>query len=95
LRKAADARGLAFDAINSNMFQDQPGRKLSYKFGSLSHVDRAVREQAIAHNVECIEIGRKLGLRALTVWVSDGSNFAGQSNMTLALDRYLDSMREV
>lgn len=54
-----------------------------------------MREQAIAHNVECIEIGRKLGSKALTVWVGDGSNFAGQSNMTLALDRYLDSMREV
>jgi L-rhamnose isomerase/sugar isomerase len=76
-------------------YQNRPSQKLSYKFGSLSHVDRAVREQAIAHNVECIEIGRKLGSKALTVWVGDGSNFAGQSNMTLALDRYLDSMREV
>ncbi len=95
LREAAEARGLAFDAVNSNTFQDQPGQKLSYKFGSLSHVDRSVREQAIAHNVECIEIGRKLGSKALTVWVGDGSNFAGQSNMTLALNRYLDSMREI
>jgi L-rhamnose isomerase/sugar isomerase len=95
LRQAAAARGLAFDAVNSNTFQDQADQTLSYKFGSLSHVDRAVRDQAIAHNIECIEIGRKLGSRALTVWVGDGSNFAGQSNMTLALDRYLGSMREV
>jgi L-rhamnose isomerase/sugar isomerase len=95
LRVAAQTRGLAFDAVNSNTFQDQAGQKLSYKFGSLSHVDRAVREQAIAHNIECIEIGCKLGSKALTVWVGDGSNFAGQSNLTLALDRYLDSMREV
>jgi L-rhamnose isomerase/sugar isomerase len=95
LRQAAAARGLAFDAVNSNTFQDQSGQKLSYKFGSLSHVDRAVRDQAIAHNIECIEIGRKLGSKALTVWVGDGSNFAGQSNMTLALDRYLDAMCEV
>jgi L-rhamnose isomerase/sugar isomerase len=95
LREAASVRGLAFDAVNSNTFQDQPGERLSYKFGSLSHVDRAVREQAIAHNIECIEIGRQLGSKALTVWVGDGSNFAGQSNMTRALDRYLSSMREV
>src|ERR1700726_1250484 len=87
LRQAAQIRGLGFDAVNSNTFQDQAGQKLSYKFGSLSHVDRAVREQAIAHNIECIEIGRKLGSKALTVWVGDGSNFAGQSNLTLALDR--------
>ncbi|MGD0722973.1 MAG: L-rhamnose catabolism isomerase [Roseiarcus sp.] len=95
LREAAQARGLAFDAVNSNTFQDQPDQKFSYKFGSLSHVDRAVRAQAIAHNIECIEIGRELGSKALTVWIGDGSNFAGQSNLALALDRYLDSMREV
>jgi L-rhamnose isomerase / sugar isomerase len=95
LRETAAARGLSFDAVNSNTFQDQAGQKLSYKFGSLSHVDGAVRAQAIAHNVECVEIGRKLGSKALTVWIADGSNFAGQSNLTLALDRYLDSMREV
>jgi L-rhamnose isomerase/sugar isomerase len=95
LRETAAARGLAFDAVNSNTFQDQPGQKLSYKFGSLSHVDAAVREQAIAHNIECIEIGRKLGSKALTVWIGDGSNFAGQSNLTQALDRYLQAMSEV
>jgi L-rhamnose isomerase / sugar isomerase len=95
LREIAAARGLAFDAVNSNTFQDQPGQKHSYKFGSLSHIDDAVRAQAIAHNIDCVEIGRKLGSKALTVWIGDGSNFAGQSNLTLALDRYLDSMREV
>ncbi|MGA2794837.1 MAG: L-rhamnose catabolism isomerase [Roseiarcus sp.] len=95
LRESAQARGLAFDAVNSNTFQDQLGQKLSYKFGSLSHVDGAVRAQAIAHNVDCIAIGRQLGSKALTVWVGDGSNFAGQSNLTQALDRYLASMREI
>ncbi|MGA2044597.1 MAG: L-rhamnose catabolism isomerase [Roseiarcus sp.] len=95
LREAAQTRGLAFDAVNSNTFQDQPDQKFSYKFGSLSHVDRAVRAQAIAHNIECIEIGRQLGSKALTVWIGDGANFAGQSNLGLALDRYIDSMREV
>jgi len=95
LREAAQHRGLGFDAVNSNTFQDQAGQPRSYKFGSLSHVDRAVRAQAITHNIECIEIGRRLGSKALTVWVADGSNFAGQSNLTLALDRYLDSMREI
>ena len=95
LREIAASRGLAFDAVNSNTFQDQPRQEHSYKFGSLSHVEPAVRAQAIAHNIDCIEIGRRLGSKALTVWIADGSNFAGQSNLTLALDRYLDSMREV
>jgi L-rhamnose isomerase/sugar isomerase len=95
LRETAAARGLAFDAVNSNTFQDQPKQKHSYKFGSLSNVAQEARAQAIAHNIACIEIGRKLGSKALTVWVGDGSNFAGQSNLTKALDLYLDSMREV
>lgn len=95
LKERAEALGLGFDAVNSNTFQDQPGQALSYKFGSLTHTDPAVRAQAIAHNIECIEIGRALGSKALTVWIADGSNFPGQSNLTLALDRYLDSMSEI
>lgn len=95
LRSTAEKLGLKFDAMNSNTFQDQPGQKQSYKFGSLSHADAAVRKQAIEHNVECIEIGRKIGSNALTVWVGDGSNFAGQSNFRHALERYLDSMRAI
>jgi L-rhamnose isomerase/sugar isomerase len=95
LREQAATHGLAFDAVNSNTFQDQPGQELSYKFGSLSHTDARVRAQAIVHNIECIEIGRKLGSKALTVWIADGSNFAGQSNLTKALDRYIGAMREI
>jgi len=95
LRSTAEQLGLTFDAMNSNTFQDQPGQKQSYKYGSLSHADSAVREQAIEHNLECIEIGRKIGSQALTVWVGDGSNFAGQSNFRLSLERYLDSMRDI
>ena len=95
LKEAAAAEGLTFDAINSNTFQDQTGQKLSYKFGSLSHTDKAVRAQAIAHNLDCIEIGRALGSKALTVWIADGSNFAGQSNLTRVLDNYLSAMSEV
>jgi L-rhamnose isomerase/sugar isomerase len=95
LRERASAHGLSFDAVNSNTFQDQPDQTLSYKFGSLSHTDKAVRNHAIAHNIECIEIGRKLGSKALTVWIADGSNFAGQANLTKALDRYIEAMRIV
>src|SRR5262250_815144 len=57
LRDFAAARGLSFDAMNSNTFQDQPTQTHSYKFGSLTHPDKSVRDQAVAHNLECIEIG--------------------------------------
>ena len=94
---AADAagRGLHFDAMNSNTFQDQPGQAHSYKFGSLAHPDAAVRAQAVAHNLECISIGRALGSKALTVWIGDGGNFPGQMHVRRALERYLESMAEI
>src|SRR5690242_11215630 len=49
IRALAAELDLRFDAVNSNTFQDQPGQKLSYRYGSLSHNDKAVRDQAIAH----------------------------------------------
>jgi L-rhamnose isomerase/sugar isomerase len=95
LREFASQRGLHFDAMNSNTFQDQPGQKHSYKFGSLTHTDKATRAQAIAHNIECIEIGQTLGSKAHTVWIGDGGNFPGQLHFRGALERYLESMREI
>jgi len=95
LRDFAQARGLRFDAMNSNTFQDQPGQALSYKFGSLTHPDREVRRQAIEHNIECIEIGKTLGSKSHTVWIADGGNFPGQMNFRRALERYLESAREI
>ena len=95
LAERAAALGVGFDAVNSNTFQDAVGQKLSYKFGSLAHEQKAVRDQAVAHNLECIEIGRKLGSKALTVWIADGSNFPGQSNLNRVFDLYLESMAEI
>ena len=91
----AQARGLQFDAMNSNTFQDQVGQKLSYKFGSLTHPDGAVRRQAIEHNIECIELGQALGAKAHTVWIGDGGNFPGQQHIRRTLEHYLESMREI
>jgi L-rhamnose isomerase/sugar isomerase len=86
---------LGFDAVNSNTFQDQAGQPLSYKFGSLSHTDTAVREQAIAHNLHVIEIGRKLGSDAITVWLADGSNYPGQTHLRRSFERALASLQAI
>ncbi|WP_199259061.1 L-rhamnose catabolism isomerase [Paracoccus binzhouensis] len=95
LREKAEEVGLGFDAMNSNTFQDQPDQARSYKFGSLSHTDPATRRQAVEHNLECIEIGRAIGSRALTVWIGDGSNFPGQTSLSRQFDRYLESMKAI
>ncbi len=95
LREQGDSLGVGFDAVNSNTFQDQPGQKHSYASGSLTSTDRAVREQAIEHNIECIRIGRELGSKAITVWIGDGANFPGQQDLTRAFDRYLESTARI
>jgi L-rhamnose isomerase / sugar isomerase len=91
----ARARGLFFDSMNSNTFQDQQGQALSYKFGSLTHTDASVRRQAIEHNLECLEIGVALGARSHTIWIGDGGNFPGQVHFRRALDRYLESVQQI
>ena len=95
LREEAASLGLGFDAVNSNTFQDQPGQAQTYATGSLSSTVAATRAQAVEHNIECIEIGQKLGSKDLTVWVGDGTNFPGQQDFARSLDRYLDAAAEV
>lgn len=95
LRQHAQALGLGFDAVNSNTFQDQAGQALSYKYGSLSHTDAAVRAQAVAHNVHVIEVGKALGSKAITVWLADGSNYPGQMHLRKSFERVRDGLAEV
>lgn len=91
----AASHGIKFVAVNSNTFQDQPGQKFSYKFGSMQHVDRAVRKQAVQHNIEVIKHGVELGSDSITVWLSDGSCFPGQLNFRKAFQNTLESLQEV
>lgn len=95
IRIMAAQQGLRFDAINSNTFQDQPGQALSYKFGSLQHVNSNIRKQAINHNLEVIKYGLELGSKSLTVWLSDGSCFPGQLNFRKAFENTLESLKEI
>jgi L-rhamnose isomerase/sugar isomerase len=95
IKSLASAHGISFDAVNSNTFQDQPQQPLSYKYGSLQHVDKAVRRQAIEHNIEVIKHGMALGSKALSVWLSDGSCFPGQLNFSKAFKNTLESLEEI
>lgn len=95
IKALAAQHGLRFDAMNSNTFQDQPGQQYSYKFGSLQHVNKAVRQQAIEHNIEVIRYGKELGSDALTVWLADGSCFPGQLNFRQAFQNTLESLQEI
>jgi L-rhamnose isomerase / sugar isomerase len=95
IKALAAQHGLRFDAVNSNTFQDQKYQKHSYKFGSLQHVDKAVRQQAVDHNIQVIKEGLALGSESLTVWLADGSSFPGQLNFRRAFQNTLESLREI
>ncbi|GAC1422298.1 MAG: L-rhamnose catabolism isomerase [Flavisolibacter sp.] len=95
LKNMANQLGLRFDAMNSNTFQDQKGQPLSYKFGSFQHVKKAVRQQAIDHNLEVIAYGKQLGSTSLNLWLADGSNFPGQLNFREAFLNTLEGLRSV
>lgn len=95
LKEEANSYGLSFDAVNSNTFQDQPGQETSYATGSLSSTVEATRRLAVEHNIECIEIGKQLGSKDLTVWVGDGTNFPGQQDLARSFDRYLNAAAEI
>ena len=95
LKQEAASYNLVFEAVNSNTFQDQPGQAHSYATGSLSSTVAETRQQAIDHNIECIEIGKKIGSDRLTVWVGDGTNFPGQQDLGRSFDRYIEAASQV
>ncbi|WP_031443236.1 TIM barrel protein [Arenibacter algicola] len=95
IKQLATSHNIVFDAVNSNTFQDQKNAKASYRFGSLSNREKAIREQAVQHNIDVIDIGNKLGSKSLTVWLADGSNFPGQNNFQNALQNTQDSLKDI
>jgi L-rhamnose isomerase/sugar isomerase len=88
-RQAADL-GVHIGAINPNLFQDE-----TYKLGSLAHPDAAVRARAIDHVRECIEIARRTGSTAISLWLADGTNYAGQDSLRGRRARLLDALSQI
>lgn len=95
IKELASSHKIVFDAVNSNTFQDQKEAKESYKYGSLSNINKPVREQAIQHNIDVIKIGEQLGSKSMTVWLADGANFPGQNNFQTSLLNTQDSLKEI
>ena len=90
LRRHAEDLGVTLGTVNSNTFQDD-----IYKFGSLTHVDGSVRQKAIDHHFECIEIMNQTGSRDLKIWLADGTNYPGQGDIRGRQDRLADSLAQI
>jgi len=76
LTQYAKDKNLSIGAVNPNLFQDE-----QYKLGSICHPSPAVREEAVAHMIECCEIMEKLDANILSLWFADGTNYAGQDSI--------------
>jgi len=90
LRAYAEDQGIALGTINSNTFQDD-----DYKLGALTHTDPRVRQKAIDHHLECIEVMAATGSRDLKIWLAEGSNYPGQADLRGRQDRLAESLRTI
>lgn len=76
LRGFAEDRGVGIGAINPNLFQDD-----RYMLGSLCNPDEVVREMAANHLSECAEVMTATGSTVMSLWLADGTNYAGQDDL--------------
>ena len=90
LGRYANDLGLRLGTVNSNTFQDE-----AYKFGSLTHTDPGVRQKAIDHHFECLDIMNATGSRDLKIWLADGTNYPGQGDIRGRQDRLADSLATI
>lgn len=76
LKDYASSLGLRIGAINPNLFQDD-----KYMLGSLCNSNPQIRNSAVVHIKECVEIARKTGSNILSLWLADGTNYPGQADI--------------
>jgi L-rhamnose isomerase/sugar isomerase len=86
----ANDLGVELGTVNSNTFQDE-----DYKFGSLTSSNPAVRQKAIDHHFECIDIMDATGSKDLKIWLADGTNYPGQDDIRGRQDRLAESLQTI
>lgn len=85
-----EQHGLTVGAINPNLFQDA-----EYKNGSVTNPSPAVRRKAVTHLLDCIRVASELGASAQSLWLADGTSYAGQDSFADRRERLLASLGEV
>jgi L-rhamnose isomerase / sugar isomerase len=90
LRTYAEDLGIRLGTVNSNTFQDD-----DYKLGSLTHIDPVIRQKAIDHNLQCVDVMDRVGSRDLKIWLADGTNYPGQGDIRGRQDRLAESLQVI
>lgn len=89
MRQYAENKGVRLGAVNPNVFQDA-----AYMLGSLGNPNRATRELALDHLIECCEIMRLVDSDVLSLWFADGTNYAGQDDLRGRKQRFEAGLAE-
>jgi L-rhamnose isomerase / sugar isomerase len=74
--RMARKHGVRIGSINPNIFQDE-----QYKLGSFCSPDAKARDAAMKHVLDCIDIGKAVKSKVLSMWLADGTNYPGQDNI--------------
>jgi L-rhamnose isomerase / sugar isomerase len=90
LREHLVARGLEAGAVNPNLFQEP-----EYKLGSVANPAPAARRKATDHLLECAQIARALGSTGISIWLADGTSYAGQDDVVARRHRMLECLGEL
>ena len=85
----AKEHGVVLGTINSNTFQDD-----DYKLGSVCNPDERIRDKAVSHLLECIEIMDITGSQDLKLWFADGTNYPGQDSIRERQERLSESLKK-
>ncbi|MGH9529062.1 MAG: TIM barrel protein [Terriglobales bacterium] len=89
IRKLANKLGIQPGSINPNLFQDQ-----EYKFGSFGNPDSSIRNRALQHAKDSLEIARRVKSRDVSLWFADGSNYPGTANIRQRKRWFEEALRE-
>ncbi len=90
LKEYAESLGMRIGAVNPNLFQEE-----EYRLGSVCNPDEAVRRKATDHILECVGVAGEVGSEILSLWLADGTNYAGQDSFIERRHRMLECLSEV
>jgi L-rhamnose isomerase/sugar isomerase len=88
IEKLTSQYGVQPGSINPNLFEEQ-----CYKYGSFGNPDKSVRERALRHTKDSIEIARRLCSRDISMWFADGSNYPGTANIRQRKQWFLENLK--
>ena len=90
LGRFAGEQGIRIGAVNPNLFGED-----EYRLGSLCHPDASVRQHALDHCLECVEIAEQVGSTLVSLWLADGTNYPGQDDLRARHARLANGLEQL